>query len=113
LLSAGFTNLTFFNDGEEALTYLLKLFDEKGEKFTEKIDLMITDIEMPKLDGHTLTRRIKEHKHLKKLPIIIFSSLITGDLRHKGESVGADAQLSKPEVGQLVELIDSILESAK
>lgn len=113
LLSAGFTDLTFFNDGEEAFNYILKLYDELGENFKSKVHLMITDIEMPKLDGHTLTRRIKEHKVLKKLPIIIFSSLITGDLRHKGESVGADAQLSKPEVGQLVELIDSILESSK
>ena len=61
---------------------------------------------MPQMDGHTFTRKIKEHAILKKLPVIIFSSLITGDLKHKGDSVGADAQLSKPEIGELVELID-------
>ncbi len=70
---------------------------------------MITDIEMPQMDGHALTKRIKEHKILKKLPVIIFSSLISGDLRHKGEAVGADAQLSKPEVGGLVALIDALI----
>ena len=78
-----------------------------------EIDLLITDIEMPQLDGHALTRRIKEHKILKKLPVIIFSSLITGDLLHKGESVGADAQMSKPEIENLVLLIDKLLKIEK
>lgn len=108
LSSAGFHNMKFYDDGEQAYRYINGLGEAFGENFTDEIDVLITDIEMPKLDGHTLTRRIKEDKVLKKLPIIIFSSLITGDLRHKGESVGADAQLSKPEVGQLVELIDAI-----
>ena len=61
---------------------------------------------MPQMDGHTLTRIIKEHPVLKKLPVIIFSSLITGDLMHKGNSVGADAQVSKPDIGDLVDLVD-------
>jgi two-component system chemotaxis response regulator CheV len=64
---------------------------------------------MPQLDGHALTRRIKEHKILKTLPVIIFSSLITSDLMHKGDAVGADAQMSKPEIENLVRLIDKIL----
>lgn len=51
---------------------------------------------MPQMDGHTLTRKIKEHKILRTLPVIIFSSLITDDLKHKGLSVKADAQMSKP-----------------
>ena len=108
LSSAGFHNMKFYDDGEQAYRYINGLGEAFGDNFTDEIDVLITDIEMPKLDGHTITRRIKEDKVLKKLPIIIFSSLITGDLRHKGESVGADAQLSKPEVGQLVELIDAI-----
>ena len=60
-----------------------------------------------------ISRRIKEHKILKKLPVIIFSSLITGDLLHKGESVGADAQMSKPEIENLVLLIDKLLKIEK
>lgn len=113
LSSAGFSNMKFYDDGDQAYRYITGLKEAFGQDFTDEIDVLITDIEMPKLDGHTLTRRIKEDKVLKKLPIIIFSSLITGDLRHKGESVGADAQLSKPEVGQLVELIDAIAKRNK
>jgi two-component system chemotaxis response regulator CheV len=109
LTRAGFTKLKFFDDGMETLDYLLMLVEKKGEKFKDDIDLLITDIEMPQLDGHSLTRRVKEHRILKNLPVIIFSSLITGDLLHKGEAVGADAQMSKPEIENLVKLIDEIL----
>lgn len=109
LTKAGIQHMKFFNDGQEALDYIVATHDQFGKAFTDEIHLLITDIEMPQLDGHTLTRRIKEHREMKDLPVIIFSSLITGDLRHKGESVGADAQMSKPEVGHLVELIDSII----
>jgi two-component system chemotaxis response regulator CheV len=110
LTLAGYTNMRFFNDGQEALNYFDELVKTQGENYKKEAQLLITDIEMPKLDGHTLTRRLKEHRILRTLPIIIFSSLITGDLRHKGESVGADAQMSKPEIGQLIEMIDLLLE---
>ncbi|MCT4509670.1 MAG: chemotaxis protein [Tepidibacter sp.] len=108
LIKAGFKNLRFFDDGEQAYNYLISVADKKGENYIEDVQLLITDIEMPQMDGHTLTRKIKEHSILKTLPIIIFSSLITNDLMHKGESVGADAQMSKPEVGKLVNLIDKL-----
>jgi len=108
LTSAGFENMKFYNDGQQAYKYLSGLAEAFGDDYKDEVTVLITDIEMPKLDGHTLTRQIKEHKVLKSLPVIIFSSLITGDLRHKGEAVGADGQLSKPEVGHLVELIDEI-----
>ncbi len=106
---AGYTNLTFFDDGQSALDFIKGLASKKGEHFTDDIDLLITDIEMPKLDGHTLVRAIKEDKLLRKLPVIIFSSLITYELRHKGEAVGADAQLSKPEIEGLVDEVDRLL----
>lgn len=109
LEAAGFSNMRFFDDGQQAWDYLDDLVESKGEAFRQDVQLLITDIEMPQLDGHTLTRRVKEHKILKKLPVIIFSSLITGDLKHKGDAVGADAQMSKPEVGKLVGLVDSLL----
>ncbi len=113
LTMAGFTKLKFFDDGMQAYDYLMMLAEKKGEDFINDIDLLITDIEMPQLDGHALTRRVKEHRILRKLPIIIFSSLITDDLLHKGESVGADAQMSKPEIENLVKLIDTILKIRK
>lgn len=110
LTKAGFMNMKFFDDGKQTLDYLLMLADQYGEGFKDHVDLLITDIEMPQLDGHALTKRIKEHKQLRELPVLIFSSLINDDLRHKGESVGADAQLSKPQVTELLKVIDQMLE---
>ncbi|HHX62572.1 MAG TPA: chemotaxis protein CheV [Epulopiscium sp.] len=106
LTKAGYENMQFFDDGEQALEYLYKIVKDKKDRFIEDIHVMITDIEMPQMDGHTLTRKIKEHPILNRLPVIIFSSLITDDLRHKGVAVGADAQMSKPEIGELVNIID-------
>ena len=91
------------------MNYLLSIVERKGENFKEEAELLITDIEMPQMDGLTLTRKVKEHNILNSLPVIIFSSLITDELRHKGESVKADAQLSKPEVEQLIEVVDKLL----
>ena len=110
LTKAGFKNLTIFDDGKQALDYLKGLAKEHGENFKDEVQMLITDIEMPQLDGLTLTRRIKEDPILCKLPVIIFSSLITDELRHKGEEVKADAQLSKPEVEHLVEVVDKLLD---
>ena len=109
LTKAGFKNLKIFDDGKQALDFLRKLAEEKGEDFNKYAQILITDIEMPQMDGLTLTRKIKEDAVLKKLPVVIFSSLITEELRHKGESVGADAQLSKPEISELVDSIDKLL----
>ncbi|WLR52093.1 chemotaxis protein [Bacillus tianshenii] len=102
---AGYGQVQFFEDGSLALKYLEGIV-ENGKDIEEEVQLVITDIEMPKMDGHHLTKRIKDHSDLKKLPVIIFSSLITDDLRHKGEVVGANGQVSKPEIVELVQLID-------
>ena len=109
LTKAGFTNMKIFDDGEQALSYLEGLKADLGKSFIKEVQLLITDIEMPQMDGLTLTRKVKEDEVLKRLPVIIFSSLITDDLRHKGESVGADAQLSKPEIEELIGVIDQLL----
>ncbi|MCD3194495.1 chemotaxis protein CheV [Clostridium botulinum C] len=110
LTKAGFKNLRVFNDGKQTLNYLYDLSESKKEKFIDDVHLLITDIEMPQMDGHTLTRKIKEHPILHKLPVVIFSSLITDELKHKGYEVGADEQLSKPEIGHLVECIDKYID---
>lgn len=109
LTQAGFTQLRFFNDGQQAWSYFEDLAQREGDNFKKEVDILITDVEMPQMDGHTLTRKIKEHTVLRKLPVIIFSSLITETLRHKGESVKADAQLSKPEVENLVSVVDKLV----
>ncbi len=105
LNEAGFTNIEFFENGKDALQYL-EAITSQGKNITDEVQLVITDIEMPQMDGHHFTRRIKENSQSAKLPVIIFSSLITDDLRHKGQMVGANAQVSKPEIAELVQLID-------
>jgi two-component system, chemotaxis family, chemotaxis protein CheV len=108
LREAGFQNMEFFENGRDAISYLEHLADSSG-KIEEAVQLVITDIEMPQMDGHHLTKRIKEHSALSKLPVIIFSSLITNELRHKGSLVGADAQISKPDISELVLTIDELV----
>ncbi len=71
--------------------------------------MVITDIEMPQMDGHRLTKLIKDDREFKHLPLIIFSSLITEEMRRKGKELGADEQMSKPEIGHLVRVIDHLL----
>lgn len=109
LKAAGYKDIHDFDNGKDALDAIMALKQQKGENFMEEIDLLITDIEMPILDGHTVTRRIKEDHILSKLPVIIFSSLITGDLYHKGEAVGANCQISKPSIHELVDAVDSLV----
>ncbi|WP_041088733.1 chemotaxis protein [Jeotgalibacillus soli] len=109
LTEAGFEQVEFFENGFDAYAYLENIVQSnRSEKIGEHVHLLITDIEMPKMDGHHLTRKVKEHAQLNSLPIIIFSSLITDDLKHKGEKVGADDQISKPEIAELVQSIDRL-----
>lgn len=108
LNEAGFEMIEFFENGKDALDYLENIVDQ-GKDITEHVQLVITDIEMPQMDGHHLTKRIKSNQELAKLPVVIFSSLITNDLRHKGQQVGADGQVSKPEIAELVLLIDELI----
>ena len=75
----------------------------------DAFQLIITDIEMPQMDGHHLLKRIKENDRLKVVPVIIFSSLINDEMRRKGDLLGASAQVTKPEIGQLIELIDKFI----
>lgn len=103
-------------NGQEAWNRLLAIKErsEAEERpLTHYIQVVVSDIEMPMMDGLNLTLRIKEDPVLKQLPVILFSSLITDKLKHRGESVGADAQISKPEVGFLAvratELIEKMM----
>ena len=109
LTAAGYKDIHTFDNGKEALEALLQIKEKYGNEFKEEVDLLITDIEMPILDGHTVTRRIKEDSVLSSLPVIIFSSLITDDLYHKGEAVGANCQISKPSIHELVDAVDSLV----
>ncbi len=105
---AGFMNVKNFNNGQEAWNYLETLRHDSD--LYDKVNLIVTDIEMPEMDGHRLTKLVKDDPRLKKIPVVIFSSLIDDQMRLKGEALGADEQLTKPEIGHLVHVIDRLLE---
>ena len=108
LHKAGYVNLRMFPNGRE-LWEALNALPEDGE-LSEKVALVITDIEMPQMDGHRLTKLVKDHARFKSIPLIIFSSLISEEMRIKGRQLGADEQLTKPEIGHLVDVMDHLLE---
>ena len=108
LHKAGYVNLVVKPNGQEAWDLLKSYKEDKSKKTLEKCACIITDIEMPQMDGHHLTKLVKEDPELKQIPLIIFSSLINDDMRKKGEQLGADAQITKPEIVNLVGLIDKL-----
>ena len=85
------------------------VFQDKCETLKDHVQCVITDIEMPMMDGHRLTKLIKSDDETKDIPVIIFSSLVNDDMKKKGDALGADAQLSKPEIGNLVKVIDELV----
>jgi two-component system chemotaxis response regulator CheV len=106
---AGYVNTVKTDNGQEAFDYLEEVKAE-GDALANHVACVVSDIEMPRMDGHHLTKLIKSDPVLKTLPVILFSSLINDEMRIKGEEVGADAQISKPEIARLVTLIDSFIE---
>ncbi|MCI8408267.1 MAG: chemotaxis protein CheV [Lachnospiraceae bacterium] len=107
LRKSGYDNIKVTFNGQEAWDKLCEY--KKEGKIKENVRCIITDIEMPQMDGHHLTKLVKTDDVLKSIPIIIFSSLVNDEMRRKGEALGANAQLSKPEIGMLVECIDRLV----
>jgi two-component system chemotaxis response regulator CheV len=105
LRNAGYSNLSAFENGKLAWDELEKLAD-RDDPIDKYVNIVITDIEMPQMDGHHLLKKIKEHDKLKALPVFIFSSLINEEMRRKGEGLGADFQITKPEIEMLIDAID-------
>jgi two-component system chemotaxis response regulator CheV len=107
LKKSGYDNVIKTENGEEAWEYICKYRDEGT--LDDHVRLLITDIEMPLMDGHRLTKLVKSDEETRHLPVVIFSSLVNNEMRRKGDDLGADAQLSKPEIGNLVKVIDKLL----
>ena len=108
LHKSGYVNTKMFPDGQELWDYLNRVRKNYSD-IHDAVSLVITDIEMPQMDGHRLTKLIKDDQQFSDLPVIIFSSLITEEMRRKGKELGADEQMSKPEIGHLVQVIDHLL----
>lgn len=106
LTQSGYVNVKRCEDGLQAWNYINDALNDGT--LNEKCKVLITDIEMPQMDGHRLTKLVKTNDDLKHIPVVIFSSLVNEEMRLKGEALGADAQLSKPEIGNLVAQIDKL-----
>lgn len=102
LISGGFHNFEMVGHGKAAWDRLV----EDGDDF----DILLTDIEMPKMDGLTLTRKVKEDPRLSHIPVIVFSSVMADDIKRKAQSIGADAQITKPEMHRLLETVIELLQ---
>jgi two-component system chemotaxis response regulator CheV len=96
-----------FSNGQDAWDYLDGL--DKDGKSDDQVRIIVSDIEMPKMDGHRLLKLVRNDAHLKDVPLILFSSLISDEMRAKGDQLGASGQISKPEINQLIGLIDKLI----
>ena len=108
LHKSGYKNTVKFNNGKEAWNYLTEA-KESGLPISNYVSCIVSDIEMPLMYGHRLTKLIKTDDELKHIPVILFSSLISDELRIKGQEVGADEQITKPEIVELVNIIDRLI----
>jgi len=113
-LGAANFETTIVNNGQEALDTARALAGKaqaEGRPLAEYLEVVISDIEMPLMDGFTLTKNIKADPVLGKLPVILYSSIITPELRHKGESVKADCQIAKPEMATIPKIAVELVEA--
>lgn len=108
LKKSGYDNLIHTENGQKAYDVVCQCKDDGTLR--DHVRLIITDIEMPEMDGHRLTKLIKSDDTTAEIPVIIFSSLVNEEMRRKGEALGADAQLSKPEIGNLVRIVDRLVD---
>ena len=120
LLKRNFEQANFdvdiLGDGAKAWEFLQGIKGQaagKNQPVTSILDVVVSDIEMPQMDGYTLTRKIKEDPALKALPVVLFSSIISKGLEHKGEAVKADDQITKPEFGALTERVIKLIEQRR
>ncbi len=108
LSKVGFHNIMSFSNGQDAWEYV-QSFKDKDDDITSHIACIISDIEMPKMDGHRLTKLIKDDKTLSQIPVLLFSSLINEQMIAKGKSVGADGQFAKPQIKELISYLIKVL----
>lgn len=111
LKNAGYVNLIHTENGQKAYDVICQCKADGTLK--DHVRCIITDIEMPEMDGHRLTKLVKDDEATKDIPVVIFSSLVNDEMKKKGEALGADAQLSKPEIGNLVRIIDQLVEERR
>ncbi len=111
LRTAGY-NVLEAENGEEAWNIVSAIRGASLEKRTpisKMLNLIITDIEMPRMDGLHLTALIRKESTLDDVPVVIFSSLASEDNKARWKDLGASDILTKPDLPNLVEKADSLV----
>ncbi|EHS7462478.1 chemotaxis protein CheV [Vibrio cholerae] len=111
LSSAGY-NIIACKDGGEAHEKLMELKQaakEDNVPVSELIDAVVTDVEMPRMDGMHLIKRLRDDDSYSSMPIVMFSSLMSDDNRAKALALGANDTLTKPEIGKMVAMMDKYI----
>lgn len=104
----GYDNITICNNGQQAWETVNKMYFDQHDP----ADIVISDIEMPLMDGLKLTSKIKENQELRTTPVVLFSSLVNKENIEIGRKAGADAQVSKPDSEELIHTLESCLKGA-
>ena len=92
----------------EQLQELAELADDADEPLTQRVNLILTDIEMPEMDGFVLTQKVKSDERFKDIPVIMHSSLSGTANQQLGQSVGADGFVSKFQPKELAAAMDKV-----
>jgi two-component system chemotaxis response regulator CheV len=112
LRTSGYNHVSTFSNGADAWREIQARYNQR-RNVEDVADLLVSDVEMPQMDGLHLTKCVKDHPELKKIPVILYSSLVTPDNHKKGKSVGADAQISKPQLQRVVGLADDLIRGVR
>ncbi len=108
LHDSGYKFVRDFGNGQDAWDYLQTLAKKEGP-IEDQVAIIVSDVEMPKMDGHRLLKLVREDERLGTVPLVLFSSLINEEMRRKGKELGASGQIAKPEINQLIELLDHLV----
>lgn len=90
---------------------ILKGYIEDGSKISDHVDVLISDVEMPEMDGYTLTSEVRANEALKTLPILLHTSLSGVFNQSMVAKVGADKFVPKFDAKELAKEVTGILES--
>ena len=99
-------------DAWEKIQLLAQQADAEGVAVSDKISMVLTDLEMPEMDGFTLTRLIKTDPRLKNIPVVIHSSLSGSANEDHVRKVQADGYVAKFEINELSSVIQEVLDRA-
>ncbi|MBP8599184.1 MAG: chemotaxis protein CheV [Selenomonas sp.] len=108
LHESGYRYVRDFGNGQDAWEYLQGL-TQKGGQISSHVGVIVSDVEMPRLDGHRLLKLVRADDRLSDVPLVLFSSLISDEMRIKGDQLGASGQIAKPEINQLIGLLDNLI----